>query len=66
MSDQRRFSIVDHRPNYVDSTLKMKEISKVRFSTLHNIDTMSVSSIEATLNERCTTSTQPFFNVTQR
>ena len=32
---------------------------------LHNIDTMSLSNAETTLNQRCTTSTQPFLNVAQ-
>ena len=39
--------------------------SKVEFSTLHNIDPMLVSNIETTLNQRCTTSMQPFSNVAQ-
>ena len=31
----------------------------------HNSDTMSVSSVETTLNQRCTRSAQPFLNIAQ-
>ena len=64
-SDQGCFNVVDHRSNNFDPTLKMKQISEVGFLTLNKIDTMWVSSVEATLNQRCTTSMEPFFNVVQ-
>ena len=59
-SDQGCFNVVDHRSNNFDPTLKMKQISEVGFLTLNKIDTMWVSSVEATLNQRCTTSMEPF------
>ena len=64
-SDQGCFNVVDHRSNNFDPTLKMKQISEVGFLTLNKIDTMWVSSVETTLNQRCTTSMEPFFNVVQ-
>ena len=66
MSDQRCFNIKDHRSNNIDPTLRMKKIkSEIGFSTLHNIDTVLVPSVETMLNQRCTTLMQPFFNVAQ-
>ena len=32
---------------------------------MHNIDTMLVTTFETTLNQRCATSMQPFFNLAQ-
>ena len=49
MSDQRCFNVVDQRWNNVDPTLKIKKKSDVGFSTLHNVDTASLSDVEATL-----------------
>ena len=43
----------------------MKQNPKFCFSTLHSIDTMSVSSVETKLNQCCRMSMQPFFNVAQ-
>ena len=39
--------------------------SEIEFTALHNIETMSVSSVETILIQRCTASMQPFFNVAQ-
>ena len=52
MSDQRCFNVVNHHLNNVDPTLKMKQISEVRFSVLHNIDTTSVSTVEINVTQR--------------
>ena len=45
---------------------KSNVLIPVGFSTLYNVDTTSVSDIETILNQRCTTSIQPLFNVAQR
>ena len=47
-SDQHCFNVVVERYN-VDPTLKMKKKTDVEFSTLHNVDTMSVSNVETML-----------------
>ena len=39
--------------------------SEIEFTALHNIETMSVSSVETILIQRCTASMQPFFNIAQ-
>ena len=64
-SDQGCFNVVDHRSNNFDPTLKMKQIPEVGFLTLNKIDIMWASSVETTLNQRSTTSMEPFFNVVQ-
>ena len=39
--------------------------SEIEFTASHNIETMSVSSVETILIQRCTASMQPFFNIAQ-
>ena len=42
---------------------KMNQISEAALSMLHNIDKMSVPSVETMLNQRCKKLLQRFFNI---
>ena len=63
-SHQRCINIMDHRSNNVDSTLKMKQNPKSDFHRWITLKQSRCLTLKM-LNQRCTTSIQPFFSVAQ-